>query len=329
MNDLKKYLRRFSGKKMLVVGDLIVDEYIWGDVSRVSPEAPVPVVDVKSASFQPGGAAYVAKLVRHLGGSAWLTGIVGDDAWAGRLLGLLDEEGINIDGVVHDQSRPTTLKTRIIVRHQQISRIDREDRTHVSPATIKQLMEYLERVVKKVDGVIISDYAKGIMVPGLIKPLINLAKTSGKPVLVDPKPAHCLEFRNVTVITPNVHEAAAAARVEITDEKSLYRAGRKLVSRLNCAVLVTRGEGGMSLFETGGRISHIPTVAREVFDVTGAGDTVTSTMALALVSGASFRSAALLANYAAGVVVGKLGTATVTTDEIAEAIRKSPCRLKS
>jgi D-beta-D-heptose 7-phosphate kinase/D-beta-D-heptose 1-phosphate adenosyltransferase len=319
---LRKYLSRFSRVRVLVVGDVMLDEYVWGTVSRISPEAPVPVVAVRSETVKVGGAANVAANIASLGGAVSLVGVVGDDVQAERLCRELEGAGVADDGLVRDAGRPTTVKSRVVAGSHHIVRFDRESEAPLSAALRAALLGKVRACLADAEAILISDYAKGIVSPPLVRELLRLAKRHKKLVAVDPKIQHMGLFRGVTVVTPNHHEAAAATGVRIRSEADLLRVGATLLTRLQAqAVLITRGEQGMSLFERGKSVTHIPTFAREVYDVTGAGDTVMAALSLGLAAGADMRQAAILGNYAAGVVVGKRGTATVTREELDRAIR--------
>lgn len=310
---------RFSKARVLVIGDLIMDHFIWGKVARISPEAPVPVVAVTSESLMLGGSANVANNIHSLGGKSCVTGIIGRDDDGRKLIAALKAKKIAYDGVIVDAKRPTTIKTRVIAHSQQVVRFDREMKDKLDPALTAKALAYIRKAVKDVDVVVISDYAKGLITKALVEQTIEICRSLGKPVAVDPKVEHFDYYSGATIVTPNNLEASQASGVDITDNASLHRAGEVLFNKLNCsALLITRGEHGMSLFEPDIE-THVPTVAKEVFDVSGAGDTVIGTLALALASGASFREAAVLANFAAGVVVGKVGTATLNTGELAMA----------
>ncbi len=302
----------------MVVGDLILDEFIWGAVDRVSPEAPVPVVWLERESAMPGGAANVACSVRALGGQPTLLGVVGRDGGGTRLKQELEGRGISTEWIAVDPRRPTTRKTRVIAHHQQVVRIDRERTEPVSGAPLRDLLEGARQMIPQVDGVIVEDYGKGLIHPKLLRPVVALAKRRRKVITVDPKEEHIAYYRGVTALTPNKKEAALAAGMPITDENSLRKAAERIIARLKPEVLlVTLGEEGMALFSgSGGRPLKIPTVAREVFDVSGAGDTVIAAFTLARSAGASFAEAAVLANAAAGVVVGKVGVATCSPEEL-------------
>jgi len=318
-----RWLDRFSKAKILVIGDIMMDRFIWGKVSRISPEAPVPVVVVDKETFLLGGAANVVNNIHSLGGKVSLCGVLGDDETGQRLLEELTGIGVGVHGIFVEPGRQTTTKTRIIAHHQQVVRIDRETTDHLKASTLKHLSEFLKKNIRHFDGVVLSDYGKGLLTRALIHTSIREARERKKFVLVDPKPKNVFFCKRATVITPNTTEASAASGIPITDLPSLKKAGKMLLSKLQCDVLViTRGEEGMAIFESRQDPFLVPTVAKEVYDVTGAGDTVIGTMALALATGAGFRNAARLANYAAGVVVGKMGTATVSPEELAEVIRE-------
>ena len=317
---LRLLLNRFKESKILVIGDLILDQFIWGDVSRISPEAPVPVVHVQRESFMPGGAANVACSIRDLEGSAAITGMIGSDFWGRTLKNHLKRKS-DIKGVIVDSGRDTTLKTRIVARHQQVVRVDREHISPLSKKTADKIISYVKKNAKSFKAIIIEDYGKGVISPYLIKAVLSIAKKRKLIVTVDPKEEHFLYYKGVTCITPNQFEAEKAARMKIVDSKSLDTAGKKLLRELKLnAVLITRGEAGMALFVKGKKPVHIPTRAQEVFDVSGAGDTVIGAFTLALASGASFDEAAYISNYAAGVVVGKLGVGSCSQKELIEKI---------
>jgi D-beta-D-heptose 7-phosphate kinase/D-beta-D-heptose 1-phosphate adenosyltransferase len=307
----------FKDKKILVIGDLILDEFIWGDVKRISPEAPVPVIEVERESLRLGGSANVVNTLNALGCNVSLCGIVGDDKNGERLISILDEINIDRSGVVVKNNRPTAIKSRIIAQHQQIARFDREKTFPIKESTRKKIIAHIKKNIDNIDAVIVSDYGKGIVSDKLLSEAMPIINEKGLPVAIDPKPSHFPFYQKATIITPNHHEAAEALKVNIETDEDIIKIGQELLWRFDIeSILITRGENGMSLFEHGGEITHIPTMARDVYDVTGAGDTVIATMTLALASGASLKEAAVLANQAAGIVVGKLGTATTTINEI-------------
>jgi D-glycero-beta-D-manno-heptose-7-phosphate kinase len=312
-------LDRFAGRRILVLGDVMLDHYIWGEAGRISPEAPVPVVNVRRESSRLGGAANVANNVKALGGEPILLGIVGRDETARALQAELVKRGISPETLVVDDARPTIKKTRVIARSQQIVRIDREAAGDVEGELLDRLSERIASALERIDGIVISDYGKGVISGPLLAQWLQPFVTSGKPVCVDPKETHFHSYKRVTILTPNVSEASFAASRRIRDQASLEAAGRALLAQLEArALLITRGEEGMSLFEPDRPRLDIPAVGREVYDVTGAGDTVVATLALGLAAGASREEATRLANHAAGQVIRDLGTATVTRDEILE-----------
>ena len=317
INKLKELIKNFKDAKVLVVGDLILDEFMWGEVSRISPEAPVPVVWVKNESFMPGGASNVANNIRSLGAGVYLVGVIGDDDRGAILKGELAQKGINTDGVFVDVSRPTTLKTRVVAHHQQVVRIDKEKIDHIGGNMISKIIAYIENIMKDIDAVIIEDYGKGVITPLLLSKIVPAAKASRKIIAVDPKEEHFKYYRGISVITPNNHEAAKAVGFEIKDEATLKKAGQVLLDKIKCKIaLITLGENGMAVFQKGKPMTHIPTVAQEVFDVSGAGDTVIASYTLSLASGLDPIQSAYIANYAAGIVVGKVGIAVVTPEEL-------------
>jgi len=320
---LKGIISNFRDKKILVIGDLILDEFIWGKVSRISPEAPVPVVWVDNESFMPGGASNVANNINSLGGKAHIVGVVGNDERAGILKGELEHRGVNIDGIFTDPQRPTILKTRVIAHQQQVVRIDKEKVEPLRDSSIKKIVSFIEGAIDEVDGLIVEDYGKGLITPKLLEKVIPIAKKKRKIIAVDPKEEHFSYYKGVTLLTPNNAEASRAAGFEIKDKATLKKVGLELLKKLKVRVLlITLGEEGMMVFEKGKPPKKIETIAQEVFDVSGAGDTVASTYTLSLISGANPIQAAHIANCAAGVVVGKVGIAVVTQDEIIERIKE-------
>ncbi len=310
------------GRRVFVLGDVMLDEFVWGRVSRISPEAPVPVVQVTGQSFHLGGAGNVAANVRSLGGGVVLAGVVGRDAAGERVREALAAAGVESRLVELGGDRPTTVKTRIVAHGQQVVRADREDAADVPAGAEAALVGWLRRELSSCGALVVSDYQKGVVTASLLKRVLPLARRRGVPVLVDPKVRHFRLYRGATVVTPNQLETEQATGLRLHGPADLHAAGRRVLSLLGCrAVLVTRGEHGMSLFEKGRPPLHVPTAAREVFDVTGAGDSVIATMALALAAGASLPEAAVLANCAAGVVVGKVGTAQASPEEVLAAAR--------
>jgi D-beta-D-heptose 7-phosphate kinase/D-beta-D-heptose 1-phosphate adenosyltransferase len=278
---------------------------------------------VKKESFMPGGASNVANNLRSLGADVHLAGVVGDDEPGAILKGELEQKGISTAGIFIDGSRPTILKTRVVAHHQQVVRIDKERKDRLGGAITAKMTAYVTRIIEDVDAVIIEDYAKGVITPSLLDSVIPLAKRYNKIIAVDPKEEHFAYYKGVSVVTPNNHEAAKAVGFEINDNVSLMKAGSKLVSKLNCKIaLITLGENGMAVFRENKPMEHIPTAAQEVFDVSGAGDTVIASYALSLVSGADPITAAHISNCAAGIVVGKVGIAVVSPGELIDRIKK-------
>ncbi len=315
-------LRSARGRRVLVLGDVMLDEFVWGRVSRISPEAPVPVVEVAGKSDHVGGAGNVAANVRALGGEAVLVGVVGKDAAGARVREALAAAGVAARLVEAGAPRRTTLKTRIVAHGQQVVRADQEDTADVAPAVERALVDAVRRELAAAQALVISDYQKGVVTARLLRRVLPLARRAAVPVLVDPKPRHFRLYRGASVVTPNQLEAEQVTGLRLSSPAQVDAAGRRILSRLGCrAVLLTRGESGMSLYERGRRPLHVPAAAREVFDVTGAGDSVIAALSLALAAGASLADAAALANAAAGVVVGKLGTAQATPAELLQAVR--------
>jgi D-glycero-beta-D-manno-heptose-7-phosphate kinase len=311
-SDARALVDRMRGRSILVVGDLMIDEWIWGTVSRISPEAPVPVVAVSDHSFTLGGAGNVANNLVALGAHVEFVGTVGEDAFASDVRRMLREESVDDRGVFTVRDRPTTRKTRIVAHNQQVVRADWEDAAPLQASDRARIVAHVRERAGACDAVILSDYAKGLLGAEVVE-----AARACSLVLADPKPQNLDLFAGVTCVAPNEHEAELGSGVRITDDASLERAGAKLLERLNCEyVVITRGEHGMSLFAKDGKRFAIPSVARTVFDVSGAGDTVIAVLSLALAAGAPIERAMQLANFAAGAVVEKLGTATASGDEI-------------
>ncbi len=311
----------FRDRKVLILGDLMLDHYIWGRVKRISPEAPVPIVEVNSESVRLGGAGNVVNNVLGLGGKAILCSVIGPDDAGHWLSERIQSKGGDEKGLIVEENRSTTKKTRIIAHQQQVVRYDHEERRPILRKTENRIIDYVSSRLDEIDCLAISDYAKGVITERILKTILVSAIERDIPVVVDPKVSHFSLYQKVTLITPNHLEATQASGIEIEDEDSLMSAGGKLLRKLGCeAVLITRGEQGMSLFEKGGKVSHIPTVAREVYDVTGAGDTVLSTLSLCLAAGTSLIDAARLSNLAAGIVVGIVGTAAINRERLEEAL---------
>lgn len=308
---MEKIVRNFKGRRILVLGDLMLDRYIWGKVSRISPEAPVPVVEVQESTSCLGGAGNVSQNLAGLGAVPLPVGVVGDDEE-----GLWIKKHVAADrGIFVDDKRPTTVKTRIIAHHQQVVRVDQERKKSIAPQEEERIFDLIRK--EKCEGLIISDYNKGVVTKRLMTRLLPFAETSRIPVFVDPKIENFMLYSPVTFISPNHMEAEKIVLHPCRSDADVEKAGREILSRIRSLYLIIkRGEQGMSIFERRKKPIHLPTIAREVFDVTGAGDTVIATASLALLAGATIREAAILANAAAGVVVGKIGTASCTPEEL-------------
>lgn len=316
---LKEILKDFEGKEIIVFGDIMLDHFIRGTVSRISPEAPVPVVDVKKEFFVAGGAGNVAVNLAALGAKPVMISVVGQDLGGEMLKGFLREKNVNIYGITEDPDRPTTQKIRVMAEQQQIVRFDRESKKIISPAVSAVCMKSFELAVKTAKGVILSDYGKGMLSDHNIETIIETCRKNGIPVCVDPKIDNFKKYKRITCMTPNTKEAwEGVGENPKSGEEAIVELGNKILNMLDAqSILITRGAEGMSLFEKGKKLpSSVPTAAREVYDVTGAGDTVISVLTLGLAAGASLKEAAVLSNYAAGIVVGKSGTATATRQEI-------------
>ncbi len=320
--DLLPYISKFKDARIMVIGDLMVDEYIWGSVSRISPEAPVPVVSVTSESLRLGGAGNVVNNIHSLEGKVWLGGVLGNDEMGRKVIHDLRKMEVDTKGVIVEPERVTTVKTRILAQHQQVVRYDREVIRPAQRESVQQILSLLKERLDELDAVLISDYGKGVVGELLVEQVRSLALNAGKILAIDPKVKNFPFFRQATIITPNHYEAAEAAGRWIQNEEDLLAVGRILLQRLQAkSILITRGEKGMTLFQEDGEVTHIPTMAKEVFDVTGAGDTVISVLTLAMAAGANPQEAAMLSNYAAGIVVGEVGTATLKTSELEDAVR--------
>ncbi len=318
--QLLEALERAGSRHILVVGDLMVDQFVWGEVSRISPEAPVPVVEVHNETLLLGGAANVANNLRDLGVKVTLCGTLGKDDMGRTFQDLARARGIDCQTISLEDA-PTILKTRIIARGQQVVRVDRESNGKPKEPESRSLEVMAGKVAQSVDGIIVSDYAKGVVSARLMQILTSVSETRSIPLLVDPKPSNVGLYNGVTVVTPNEKEAEAMAGISLAEGAGLQEIADRIKVASNAkGVLITRGKHGMALWGEDGSIFTIPTMAREVFDVTGAGDTVIATMALGVVAGLDLPMAAYLANLAAGIAVGKVGTATVSLDELVQKI---------
>lgn len=318
---LNKGIEHLRESMILVIGDIMLDQFIWGRVSRISPEAPVPVVEVESESTMLGGAANVVNNLVSLGGKVLLCGVVGDDHPGEEVISKLEELGVDIGGITIERDRPTNVKTRIIAHAQQVVRYDREKRISLKPSTIYHILNFIHAKKNDISGVIVSDYGKGVLSRKLMAGIKQEISGCTFPVAVDPNVKNFPLYKDITVITPNHNEAGQIAGREIVNEKDLLKVARKILNHNRCrALLITRGEEGMTLFEEGGSMTHIKSIARKVYDVTGAGDTVIATLTLGIASGLDMKSAAYLSNLAASIVVGEVGTSTVNIDTLKKVI---------
>jgi len=320
---LQEITSQATDKEILVLGDLMVDEYLWGEVTRISPEAPVPIVNIESAQFRFGGAANVAYNLLGLKAKPVLFGTVGNDRMGEIFIQMLQENGLSTEGIVQSSDRPTTLKTRIIGNNQHIARVDRESTKPIPSEIQKEIFHRLEQKINDVSAIILQDYNKGVIVPELVERIIQLANKKNKFVTVDPKFNNFFSFKKVTVFKPNTKETEEALAVRIYSDENIQQAGQKLLKALDCqAVLITRGSKGMALFTADGESVFIGTRARKVADVSGAGDTVIATLTYALCGGANMKEAVTLANFAAGWVCGEVGVVPVERDHLIEWILK-------
>jgi len=314
-------LSKFDRCKILVVGDLMIDEYLWGVVERISPEAPVQIVSVRSEGYTLGGAGNVVNNLFSLGARVSVAGVIGSDRHGNLLLDKLKQIGVDATGVIQEKDRPTTRKTRIIANNQHVLRIDREKIKEISDQTLKTALFFLKKKIAEVDIVLISDYGKGMISAFFIAEAVAFAKKESKIIIADPKGSDFSKYSGVSLITPNKKEAAFATRVDITCEQKLFEAGNVLIDKYGfCRLLITCGKDGMILFEKKNKPYKISAQTRQVYDVSGAGDTVLAVLGLALASGESYLKSAKIANIAAGLVVGKVGTATVSRKELLDAM---------
>lgn len=320
-NKYSSALAQFTGKRVMVIGDLMLDEHVWGTVERISPEAPVMVVQVDSdPDCLPGGAANAANNIRALGGEVCMVGVVGDDEGGRILRRVLVGEGIDIAGIFTDDKRPTTTKTRVWASHRQghqLVRIDRESKHKVSHSIVEQIVDFIKQASTGVDAILVSDYAKGVISKATLSAVITSTTDSGGVLVSNLKPRNLSRFGGIGVITMNQPEARAASGIDIDDMNSVERAGKKLINTAQCeGLVITRGAHGLAVFDCGGKITHIPPIETEVYDATGAGDTTVSALTMALASGLDLAAAATIANCAGGAVVRKVGVATTTPAEI-------------
>jgi len=324
LDRLQTLLNRAPSKRILVIGDLMLDEFVWGKVGRISPEAPVPVVEVTGESFYPGGAANVARNLREFADHVAIIGMIGKDRSGHQLRELLGDRKIDSANVVEDEAFSTIVKTRIIALHQQVVRVDREKFASPSAEQVAKVVDAVRKNLRQIDAIIFEDYGKGFLTTELVSQIAREASAAGKIVAADPNPRHSIDWHGVTVVKPNRAEAFLAAQIQWNDaaklpsqDADLRRAGERLLKKWEIQyLLVTLGEHGMMLFQQDEAAHYIPTRARQVFDVSGAGDTAIALFTLGLVCGATPTEAAEIANHGSAVVVSKLGTATVTADEL-------------
>ncbi|MCG6915444.1 D-glycero-beta-D-manno-heptose-7-phosphate kinase [bacterium BMS3Abin03] len=320
---IKELEKNFSGKKIAVIGDMMLDGYFWGDVKRISPEAPVPVLEVEEEFFRFGGAANVALNISTLGGIPVPVGIIGYDNYGTIFTSLLNEFKIMDDGIVIDESRPTTTKTRVIADNQHVVRIDKESKDYIKESTEKKLFKFIENQINELDGIILQDYNKGVLTESLIKNVIDLANKSKKLITVDPKFENFYCYKNATVFKPNRKEAEAKLGAKIFTAEEISIAGKKLMEQLKAKyLLLTLGEEGIAIFENGKPVERMETKARKVADVSGAGDTVISTLTIAMAAGADILEACYLANYAGGLVCEEVGIVPIEQKKLFETVLK-------
>jgi rfaE bifunctional protein kinase chain/domain len=320
---LNSFKSRFQGLKIAVVGDMMLDCYFRGDVKRISPEAPVPVVEVENEFYRFGGAANVLLNIAKLGGIPYPLGIIGRDNFGSIFSSLLDEAGIKTDGIIVDDSRPTTAKTRVIADHQHLVRIDRESKQYVGREIQNKMLKYIEENIKSLDGIILQDYNKGVLTPSIIEKVISLANKNKVLVTVDPKFNNFFLYKNVDVFKPNRKEAEDILGLKIKNDADISEVGKKLLEKLKAKnVLLTLGEGGIAVFERGKKEKRMPTKARNVADVSGAGDTVISTLTMAIAAGANIYEACYLANYAGGLVCEEVGIVPIELDKLFNTVLK-------
>ncbi len=318
LNTLKS---KFKGLKIAVVGDMMLDCYFRGDVKRISPEAPVPVVEVENEFYRFGGAANVALNILKLGGIPRPIGVIGYDNYGTIFSSLITESGIIDDGIIVDESRPTTAKTRVIADSQHVVRIDKESKQYLNKETQNKVFNYIRENIKQLDGIILQDYNKGVLTPSLIEKIITLANNNKILITVDPKFNNFFAYKNVTVFKPNRKEAEDVLGIKIKNDEDISEVGRKLLEKLNAKnILLTLGEGGIAVFEKGMAEKRMPTKARKVADVSGAGDTVISTLTMAIATGANIMEASYLANYAGGLVCEEVGIVPIELDKLFDTV---------
>lgn len=325
MEQLLNIIRKFPNLKVLIVGDVMLDEYIAGRVERISQEAPIPILDVREITYLPGGAANAAHNVRSLGGKVILAGVIGSDEKGKTLKEVLEKRGIDASGLIIDPQRKTTLKSRAVAQNQQIVRIDIEDRKPIEQATEEKILHFIKSQIGKFNSIVISDYAKGVITPNLSQSVIQLARQNNILCLVDPKGYDYTKYKNCNIITPNIIELAQALKIpfdQLNSESKFLQAGKMLLTHVvSDNVLVTQKEKGMTLFERSGHIFHQSAINKKAIDVSGAGDTAIGAFALALATGADLKQALIIASHACAIEVGKIGTAVVSPEELEESLR--------
>lgn len=316
-NELKRLKKNFSNKKIAIIGDMMLDVYFRGDVKRISPEAPVPVIEIESEFFRFGGAANCALNIQSLGGIPVPIGVIGYDTNGSVFTSLLEENRIEQSGILIDDERPTTTKTRVISDSQHIVRIDKELKNYINIKLQKKIFEFIKSIIKELDGIILQDYNKGVLTPNLIKDIISLANKNNVLITVDPKFNNFFLYKNVTVFKPNRKEAEDILGIKIKQDEDISKAGKLLLSKLKAQnVLLTLGEGGVAVFQRNLIEKRLPTKARKVADVSGAGDTVISTLTMALAAGADILEASYLANFAGGLVCEEVGIVPIEIDKL-------------
>lgn len=328
-NKLEKIIKNFTGKKILVVGDLMLDEYLVGKTTRLSPEAPVPIVEIEKINYVPGGAANAANNVKSLGDETILVGIIGNDQNGQTLIKLLKKQGIKTTGVFRDPERPTTLKSRIVSQGQQVVRVDKESHKPISNKVEKKILNFIKEKIHDVDIILISDYAKGVVTPILSQTIIKLANKIGKRVLIDPKGEDFSKYQGCFMITPNLNELETVLKIQAKNTKDLSQFTKMLLANIGSeAILTTLGANGMVLTEKSGKHTAIPAIDVKVVDISGAGDTAIATFALSLTAGANLYEAMLISTYASSVTISKMGTATVSRSELIKAIKEVKLKKK-
>ncbi len=316
-NRLKKLKANFKNKKIAIIGDMMLDSYFWGDVNRISPEAPVPVLEVESEFYRFGGAANVALNIQKLNGVPLPIGVIGNDNHGTIFSSLLKDAGITNFGIIVEDGRPTTTKTRVIADNHHVVRIDKESKIYLNEYVESKILRLLKLKIKKIDAIILQDYNKGVLTPSLIECIIELANKNNVLITVDPKFNNFFKYKNVTVFKPNRKEAEDVLGIKIKNDKDITNVGKKLLTELNAEnILLTLGEEGIAIFQKGKKEKRMPTIARKVADVSGAGDTVISTLTMSLAAGADILEASYLANYAGGIVCEEVGIVPIDIEHL-------------